>query len=227
MKSARKSSLAGLMVVVLAAAFSYAESFEGTIQMAISTPTLKNEATAYIKGMAFRIQPKAAVQMEGVEGYPIVDFEAKKFYIVSPKDKYYVTLPLSQLEAPIDKAPVKMKQTGRTDAILGHGVEEWALDDSTFPYTVSVWATKDYQAAFNFLISLQKTAPNEGLILGRMGKALISQGWFPLAATAKDSAGAVTLEMRVLEITPKKVDAKDVSIPAGFGKMSDMLRKKK
>lgn len=212
------------LVATLSAA---AEGFEGTIQMLFATPTLKNEATGFIKGRSFRVQPKTYIQTNGVEGYPVIDFAAKKFYIVAPKEKYYLTLPLAQLEAPIDKVTVKVKPSGRTDSILGHPVEEWVLDDPSSKIAYSVWLTRDFKAPFNILISLQKTAPVEGLTLGRMAKILIAQGMFPLSATARDASGRVTLEMRVLAIEPGKVDAKDVAIPEGFAKMSDVLKAKK
>jgi hypothetical protein len=204
-----------------------AETFEGTMQMVFATPTLQNEATGFIKGLSFRVQPKTYIQTNGVEGYPIIDFAAKKFFIVAPKEKYYLTLPLAQLEAPIDKAAVKVKASGKTDSILGHPVEEWVLDDPSSKIAYSVWLTRDFKAPFNIFISLQKTAPVEGLTLGRMAKILIAQGMFPLGATAKDASGKVTLEMRVLAIDPGKVDAKDVAIPEGFAKMSDVLKTKK
>ncbi|MEI6875570.1 MAG: DUF4412 domain-containing protein [Spirochaetota bacterium] len=204
-----------------------AEPFEGTIQMAISTPTLTNEATGFIKGLAFRVQPKVAIQTNGLEGYPIIDFGARKFYIISPKDRYYLTLPLSQLEAPIDKVAVKLRASGKTDSILGHSVVEYLLDDPSSKATYSVWATKDFQLPFNILISLQKTSPIEGLTLGRIGKALVGMGLFPLGATAKDASGSTVVEMRLIGIAPRKIDPKEVAIPEGFSKMSDVLKAKK
>jgi len=206
-----------------------AQTFEGTLSLSIVSTTVTSEAQGYMLGQSFTIRPRTTVvAVEGIEGgYPIIDFAAGKFMIVSPKDKYYLTLPLGQLTAPIDKVAVTPKKTGRTDVILGHPVEEFALDDAATKFSYRMWATRDFKAAFNFYLSLQKTAPNEGLVLGRMAKAVIALGYFPMGAAAKNDKGVQTLEMRVLSMEAGKPDATLFAVPAGYGKMSDMLKKKK
>ena len=216
-----------LAALSLAASVGFAETFEGQLQLSFSTPTLKNEATGYMKGLSFKILPKATAKMEGVEGYPVIDFASGKFMLISPKDRYYLTLPLAQLQGPIDKVSIKMRKSGRTDTILGHAAEEFVVDDPVKKLSIAVWATKDLQTGINFFLSLQKIAPNEGVILGRMAKELIAQGYFPLGATAKDAKGLVTLQMAVVGISPGRVDDREFAIPEGYGKMSDVLKKKK
>jgi hypothetical protein len=207
-----------------------AQSFEGIVTMSMASATLKSEAIGYMKAQGFKILPKTetGVEVNGVTGgYPIIDFKAQKFYIVSPKDKYYMTLPLGQLTAPIDKVAVKIKKSGKSDSILGHKVEEWVLDDPASKAQAGIWATADFKPGFNFFISLQKTSPVEGLLLGRMAKSLVAQGLFPLGAWAKDASGATAVEMRILSIEAGKVADSELAVPEGYGKMSDALKKKK
>ncbi len=223
---------AAIAVAALSAAVAAlpAQSFEGVITMSMASATLKSEATGYMKAQGFKILPKTetGVEVNGISGgYPIIDFKAQKFYIISPKDKFYMTLPLGQLTAPLDKVAVKVKKSGKTDTILGHKVEEWVLDDPASKAQAGIWATADFKPGFNFFISLQKTSPVEGLLLGRMAKPLVAQGLFPLGAWAKDASGATAVEMHILSIEPGKVADSELAIPEGFAKMSDVLKKKK
>ena len=217
-----------LTLCLTVATTALAQTFEGTLEMAISTQAQKTDATGYMKGLHFKILPKANLKMEGgVEGYPMLNFETKKVTLLAPTEKYFLDMPMASLEATIDKAIVKFKKSGKTDTVSGHPVEEFVLDDAASKYSVSLWATKDFASSVNFLISIQKSVLNEGVILGRMGKDLIAQGYFPLKAEAKDAKGKVTVSMLVSNLTPKKLDDKEFAIPDGFVKMSDYLKKKK
>jgi len=222
-----KSFLFGTFMALAAIGPAIAATFEGVLTMSIETSTQQNEATGYMKGLKFRLEPKAALKTSGVEGYPIIDFGQKKLFIVSPKDKYYLTLPLSQLEASIDKVAVKIKPSGKTGSILGHQVEEWLLDDPSSSVSYSVWVTKDFSPPFNQLISLQKTEPVYGLTLGRMGKLLFQKGLFMLGASATDKSGKTLVAMKMLSVEERAVSDNEVSIPEGFKKMSDVLKAKK
>jgi hypothetical protein len=207
-----------------------AQAFEGRMTLSLSTPTLQSESTVFMKGQSFKSIPRAeaAGAVLGVEGgYPIVDFKAQKLYVVSPKDRYYMTLPLSQLTGPIDKVAVKVKRSGRTDVMVGHPVEEWVLDDPSVRTQAGIWATADLKPGFNFLLSLQKSSPVDGLLLGRMAKVLVGQGVFPLAAWVRDASGASTIEMRILSMEPGAVPDAEVAVPSGYAKMSDTLKRKK
>ena len=205
-----------------------AETFEGTLDLSIATVAQNTNATGYMKGPHFKILPKTALKMDGgVEGYPMLNFETLKMTLVAPTDKYFLDLPMASLQTPIDKAVVKYKKSGKTDTLGGHPAEEWVLDDPASPCSISLWTTKDFAPSVNFLISVQKSVPNEGLILGRMGKDLVAQGYFPIKAEAKDAKGTVTVAMLVSNITPKKLDDKEFVIPDGFIKMSEFLKKKK
>ncbi len=205
-----------------------AETFEGTLDMALTSVGQKTEATAYLKGLHFKLQPKTALKMDGgVEGYPVVNLETKKVTLMAPKEKYYLDMPIAAMEAALDKAVVPYKKTGRTEVIQGYSAEEFVLDDPKRGITASLWATKELTTAINMLISIQKAVPNEGVVLGRINKDLVAQGYFTLRAEAKDAKGVVTVQMELKAITAKPVADAEFAIPAGWVKMSEYLKKKK
>jgi hypothetical protein len=218
--------LALAVVLVLGPAFLLsAEGFEGGFSSSISAKGSVTESDGVLKGQMVKVVPRKAVEIEkGVEGYPIIDFARKKITIVSTKDKYYLEMPLDQYTKAIDAKAVKVRQSGRTDTLLGHAVEEWLLDEPSTGLEISLWATREYSVGVNLFISLQKLYPNEGLVLGRMGKAVIGQGFLPLKATVSDKSGTL-LAWQLVSLQPGAVKDSEFAVPAGYGKMSDVLKK--
>jgi|GEM_PF-3019232 len=217
------------IAAVLLSAQAYAADFEGKIEISISAPSSSAAAVGYIKGSLLKIMPEETAHLDnGVEGYPLIDFGKKTITLISPKEKYYMDMPLSQLENAIAKQGVKIKRSGLTETILGCAAEEWILDDTAaYPGTASLWITKDVSLSFNLLVSLQKSYPAEGLVLGRMAKELVAQRAFPLKAVVKDKDGKEKLRWQVLSLAGKELDEAELAVPKGYGKMSDVLKKNK
>lgn len=203
-----------------------AVDYEGTFTAVITTKGKTTESSGVLKGKMAKIIPKQAMEIEkGVEGYPIINFAKKKITLISPKDKYWLDMSLDQFIKTIDAKSVAVKQSGKKDTLLGHVVEEWVLDEPASGLDISLWATRDYSVGVNLFISLQKLYPEEGLALGRMGKIVIDQGCLPLKAMVKDKTGAIILEWQIVAATPGPVKDDEFAIPAGYGKMSDVLKK--
>ncbi len=217
------------IILLLAGVFSansFAADFEGTIELSIKAKELTTVAQGIIKGPMAKILPKETIQLEGgMEGYPVINFEKKKITLISTKDKYYLDMPLASFESAIAAKPAKIKKTGQTDTLLGYAAEEWTLDDPAGEFTVSVWVTRELSLSVNLMISLQKTIPVEGLLAGRVAKALTDQHLFPLKASIKTKAGIETLYWQILKLNVQPVADTEFAIPAGFGKMSDVLKK--
>jgi len=223
-----KKLVLAALVALFASVSLYAKDFEGKLELSIEAPGSSATAIMFIKGTLLKVVSKEAVKMEnGVEGYPVIDFEKKKITLISPKGKYYMDMPLSQLENSIAKQSVKPSKSGLSDVILGLQAEAWILDEASSQVEAEVWATKDLRVGFNILVSLQKTYPEYGLLLGRIGKALADQGCFPLKATVKDKKGTQRLAWSVLGFEEALLADSEFAIPEGYGKMSDMLKKAK
>jgi hypothetical protein len=228
---ANKAALAFALAVGVCAAGS-AKDFEGLAILRIEAKGNASESVGYIKGEKMKTVPSAAgqalqaMQAEmGIDGYPIIDFKAKKVSIVSTKDKYYLDMALDPFIKAIDQKAVKVKRSGKSEVIAGHEAEEWVLDEAADGVRISLWATKDYSLGINIFVSMQKLFPVEGLALGRAAKAVIAQGLMPLKATASGADGVTTLAWEVRELTEKKLADSELAIPAGYDKMSDVLKK--
>jgi hypothetical protein len=207
------------------AALLAAADFEGTFTAAIDIKGTVTESSGWLKGQKAKIIPKQAIEIEkGITGYPIIDFAKKKITLISPKDKYYLDMSIEQFTKAIDAQAVKVKASGKTDTLLGHPVEEWLLDEPGSGLEISLWATKDFTVGVNLFLSLQKLYPNEGLALGRMGKEVIAKGLMPVKATVSDKTG-VLLGWQILAAKPQAVKDEEFAIPAGYGKMSEVLKK--
>jgi hypothetical protein len=221
---AARLALAAILVFGPACLLAAAD-FEGGFASSITAKGAVTESDGVLKGQIVKVIPRQAVEIEkGVEGYPLIDFARKKITIISPKNKYYLEMPLDQLTKAIDAMTVKVRKSGRTDTLLGHAVEEWLLDEPSTGLEISLWATRDFSVGVNLFISLQKLYPNEGLVLGRMGKAVIGQGLLPLKAVVSDKTGTL-LAWQLTALSPGTVKDGELAIPAGYGKMSDMLKK--
>lgn len=213
---------------IVATASLAAATFEGTLTIAIEAPQITNDITASIKGQKAKITPRVTMKAEnGVEGYPILNYEAMKVTMVSMKDKYYLEMPLAQMENTIADLVVKMKKTGKTETILGYSAEEWTLDEKNKDYTISIFATKDIALGLNILISMQRFSPNEGVVLARMAKDIIAKGYCPLRVVVKGTKGDIRLQWHVDKVTPGAIDESAFQVPAGYSRMSDVLKKNK
>jgi len=221
---AARLALAAVLVLGPACLLAAAD-FEGTFSSSINAKGTVTESDGVLKGQIVKVVPRQAIEIEkGVEGYPIINFTAKKITLVSPKGKYYLEMSLDQYTKTIDAKAVKVRLSGKTDTLLGHAVEEWLLDEPSTGLEISLWATKECSVGVNLFISMQKLYPNEGLALGRMGKAVIGQGAMPLKATVSDKSGTL-LVWQLVSLQPGAVKDGEFAIPAGYGKMSDVLKK--
>jgi hypothetical protein len=202
----------------------FASDFEGVVEVTIVAKGETSQSTVSIKGSKVRVDSKLTAQIqEGVEGYPVIDFEARKITMISPKDKYYLDMGLDPFLKSIDAVEVAARKSGKKQALLGCEAEEWvgAADAGA----ASIWATKQYSPPGNLFVSLQKLYPSEGLLLGRMAKAIIAQGYMPLKAVVTDKQGKALLDWELVSMTPKSLEASAFAIPSGYGKMSDVLKK--
>jgi hypothetical protein len=231
--SSSRDKLIAIAIAIAAMAFgcslgAAAKDFEGRAEISVESDASTALSTAYIKGLRVKLLPKQEIKVENLgEGYPVIDFEAKKLTLVSPKDKYYSEMSIDQFMKNIDAKAAKVRKGGKADAILGLPVEEWLQDEDSGGMRIVIRATPVYSLQSNLFLSMQKLYPAEGLLLGRAAKAVIERGLMPLEATVFDSSGKARLVWRVLELAEKSLGDGEFAIPAGYGKMSDVLKKRR
>jgi hypothetical protein len=209
--------------LLAAAAAAGAEPYEGELKIEIKGRDLDNSVAAVLKGNKAKLVP--SVMKGEIQGYPLLDFEAKKVRVVSLKDKFYMEMSLEMMERRLAEKTLGIKGTPAREKILGHDAEEWTAADPESGLEIRLWGTRELQSKVNFLVGMQRAGP-DGLVVARAARELLMQGLFPLRLTAKKKDDPQELVWRVVELKPGRVEDATFEVPPGYQRMSQMMQKK-
>jgi hypothetical protein len=199
--------------------------FEGVIQMTITLPQGKADATYYLKPGHARIESKAT-EMPDSEMVMLWDGPAGKMTALMVAQKAYRTVDASAMQqgsknspsgAGADHAFPKLTDTGRQETIAGYPCEHWLVGDvqvidMCVAKGLGSFGGGPLQGPLGNLLSPKS---DSDLASNPELAKLIEGGAFPLKSTMT-SNGKMTFTMEATAIKRQKVDDSKFSVPADY-----------
>ena len=214
MKKSSLHRLMGLVVAFSAAGVYAAGSFEGEVDMKMTTHNGKTMMMDYfVKGHKMRTQMDSD---DGkFSGGAIYDVQTNQMIMVMDKQKMYMVSQLhpEKFHYGNDKH-FKLTKTGRTLSILGHSCQEWDYtsdDDNGKVWMASGignWWAEEMAAQADKMPSDQRA----------LVKAAIEQKLFPLKWESDDKSGNEKSGMEAVKVEKKSLPSSMFAPPAGYKK---------
>lgn len=219
-----KKSLLRLLVSALLAPVSLlAASFEGKIDLTLTTGRNQTRPMTYaIKDGKLRIEMPGQRGMGGV----IIDPVKRESTVLMTEQKMYMvsTMPEPDATTAGKTGDTQLEKTGEKEKILGYEAEKYiATHDGT---KTELWLAEGLGAFASF--------SNPGP-MGRGAKTQTGQAWekalagkdlFPLRVVSKDKTGGETFRMEVTAINKESLDDSLFTPPADYRKfdMGGMMK---
>jgi hypothetical protein len=196
--------------------------FEGVIQMTMTLPQGKADATYYLKPGHARIETKLP-QVPGSETVMLWDIPTGKMTALMVTQKLYRTVDMSDATSGAGNnqpAPPKLTDTGKQETVAGYPCEHWLVGASQ-DMDIDMCIAKGLgsfgggpmgQGPLGNLFS-KKSGPD--LASNPELAKLIEGGAFPLK-TSMSSNGKTSFSMEATSINRQKVDDSKFSVPADY-----------
>lgn len=209
-----------LVGVVGLVALAFSEEFEGIVYGKIFSETMSNSVKMFVKGPKMKMIPEK--QLSGTNGYPIIDFSAKKGMFVFVDEKYYMELPLDQMIKNLEDAPVSPKEVGE-EKYLDFNARKYLISDKDLK--VEALGTKDLKPGLNPFVGIQRMG-NEGLLVAKVAHFFFKNGIFPLKIVVVNAKNQEIISIELTSVERQKISDKEFEIPSGFKKFSDVVKEK-
>ncbi len=194
---------------------------EGVLKGYLETSQMTNNLSIFIKGLKAKVSPER--QISETNGYPIIDFSAKKVTFVVVDKKYYFEMPIDGLMANVEKDPVDLGDPVSVEDFNGEKMKKYRKNIGE--YTVELLATDKYLLPANFFLGFQRIG-EEGLLMVKSINYILSRGEMPMKITVtKGKEKLIYLEVKSLQFG--KVDDSFFEIPKGYKSLSQYLQDKK
>lgn len=205
----------GLAVALSAGLVRAAGSFEGEVDMKMTTSNGKNMTMRYfVKGH------KAMSKMDGEDGKfsggGIYDLQTKQMIVILDKQKMYMVTQLHPEKFHYDNNKhFKVTKTGRTLSILGHNCQEW--DYTSDDDNGKVWLTPGIGNWWGTQMAAQSDKlPEDQKSLVKM---VVDEKLFPMKWETDDKSGNSRGTGEVTKIEKKSLSSSLFEVPAGYKKL--------
>lgn len=212
--------LLSLALGFFCAASAWADTFEGKIDMTITTGSGQSQTIAYeVRGEQVRINVAAG---NGQGASMIMDLQKEQMLIMIPQRKMYLVRPLPAMgpgaaSGPGNTQPTTssqspdLVQTGEKTTLLGYPCTKYTVSQNGA--TTEVWVT---DALGNFVgFGGMGRGQRGGGAPSAWEQALIGKGFFPLKVSGTDSQGH-SFQMVVTSVQKGALPDSDFSPPAGY-----------
>ncbi|MGH7739684.1 MAG: DUF4412 domain-containing protein [bacterium] len=211
MKFFIKSSLALALVLGWGIGLSWAGEFQGEVDYHVTmSDGHKSQMNYFLKGSKARME----MTMDGHHVVNIIDFPAKKIYMLMPEQKIVMTTAIPDVKKEQSKTGEKMKKTGKTKKILGRETYEWKSTDKNG--TTSIWGAKG-MGAFMMGAGPGGKGPDTSWTA-----AVEKAGLFPLEMDSKEKKDGMS--MIATKIESKHLDNSLFKVPSDYKDMSAMMQ---
>lgn len=211
MKFFIKSSLALALVLGWGAGLAWAGQFQGEVDYHVAMSNGNESQMSYfLKGSKARME----MTMKGHHVVDIIDFPAKKIYMLMPDRKMVMTTAIPDVKRAQSKADEKMVETGKTKMILGRETHEWKSTDKNG--TTSIWAAKG-MGTFMMGSGPGGKAPDTS-----WEAAVQKAGLFPLEMDSKENKDGMS--MVATKIESKHLDNSLFTVPPDYKDMGAMMQ---
>ena len=185
--------------------------FEGEVDYNMTMKDGKQSQMNYfLKGTKARME----MTMNGHHVVQIIDFGARKIYMLMPEQKMVMTndIPNAPKTQGSGAAAGSITKTGNSKTILGKTAYEWRATENGD--TTSIWGAKD----MGFFM-MAKGPGGQGPDTSWAAK-LKSDGLFPLEVDSKKD----NFNMVATKLDPKTLDESLFTVPSDYKDMSDMMK---
>ena len=208
------TTVLGLMLVtatVFAQDTSPRTSFEGILHVRYQTVDEVQFLEMSVKRERIRID---AAMAEPGGTFFIVDYQAKKRYVILPYREQYIELPATALrEDPRQlKEPVNFTKADASDEVAGYPCDQLLVNTDAGELTI--WATTKFGTSGTLSTSiasmLAEPSPWE--------KEMIRFGYFPLKVVLDDGSGDLRTVFEATSIDKKALGEARFMVPTGYEK---------
>ncbi len=200
------------LTCLLGAGILFSQGFEGMMEFKKKTAFDTVSYTYFVKGDKVRIDEVGAKSAK-VEGSFIIDLKAGTMLSLSHDRKMYL-----EQKSPAPTKPggeCKIEKTKNSKQILGYKCVEWKVTNATENTIVSYWVTS---GKFNFFGKMLNVLNRKDKFSVYYAQLKAPDGSFPLLAVMSPMDGKESERLETTKVEPKKVDAKNFMIPAGYTK---------
>ena len=190
-----------------------AKEFEGILKYKMNTKKTEMLITYYFKDMKVYMEYELPGKKKlNKTTRTVVDYKAKKAYIIMDERKQYRVqdLNLKEMKQVIEKEREQkgFVKTGRTEKILGYECEEYR--SKYLKGEIEIWVTSSLGPLAGFY-GLGKDSENSV-----WEQFLSSKGYLPLRILDTQSSGKESTHLEAIEVTQKNLPAALFEIPKDY-----------
>ncbi|HCA81134.1 MAG TPA: hypothetical protein DEP53_15495 [Bacteroidetes bacterium] len=186
-------------------------SFEGIIHVQFQSVDAFQLLELSVKQGKIRVD---ATYRESGFAYVLLDYNARKRYLVLPSRELYLEFALPDFRGDLRQAkiPVNFEKTGSTEVIAGYLCEQ--LKAKFDEGEIAIWATTEIGSPGTFYL-----VPGSVQIeLEPWQKEILSFGYFPLKMVLDDGSGEQRVVFEATAIEKKSLGESRFLIPSGYEK---------
>ncbi|MCX8029345.1 MAG: DUF4412 domain-containing protein [Brevinematales bacterium] len=212
--------LASLFLLFTAVSLVFSEEFEGIAVGRFLSKDMDNTVKIFIKGSKMKMVPEK--QISGTNGYPIVDFSARRSIFVFVDEKYYMEMPLDVMIKNVEEKPILLSEGG-DEKYLGFDAKRFVYSDKDF--RVEAIGTRDLKIALNPFIGVQRIG-NEGFLVSASAHYLYKSSIAPLKIVVYNQRGERLVNVEIMAIQKQKLSDREFEVPEGFRRFSEVVKEK-
>ncbi|MBL7902285.1 MAG: DUF4412 domain-containing protein [Bacteroidia bacterium] len=204
-----------LITGILAAFYSYSQSFSGSIDFKYYTQKDTSHNFYLVKEPIVKLD-QFGKKGGAVEGSFIFDLKAHEIKWVNPKRKLWGS---QKSETPqIIRGQCIVSKTGNIKKILGYRCFEYIVRNTEENIVISYWITTDKFDFFIPLIQLWNRKDKQSIYFGQIKD--LPKGSMPLLSEEKQiSDGKLLTRLEAIKITASVPTDENMGVPAGFTKL--------
>ncbi len=214
-----KKSVGLVLATLLFASSSFAQTFEGIIDIQIKGPNMEspNPMKYMVKGDFVRTES----QTPRGEFAMIMNMKERKMIMLMPQMQSYMERTIDSVaQPPAGNKKPEFSKTGKSEKILGYDCDQYVVKEEG--RETEVWAAK----GLGTFMRPGMGGPMGGGRGGRGGQMpsaweeeIRAKGFFPLRTLTKNSEGKEESRMEVTKIEKKQLDDSLFKAPEGWQKM--------
>lgn len=211
---------ASLFLLFTAVSLVFSEEFEGIAVGRFLSKDVDNTMKIFIKGSKMKMVPEK--QISGTNGYPIVDFRARKGIFVFVDEKYYMEIPLDVMIKNVEEKPVLLSEGG-DEKYLGFNAKKFVYSGKDF--RIEALGTGELQIALNPFIGVQRIG-NEGFLVSASAHYLYKSSIAPLKIVVYNPKGERLMSVEIVSIQKQKLSDREFEVPEGFRRFSEVVKER-
>jgi hypothetical protein len=186
-------------------------AFEGVLHIRYQTIEEVQFIEMSVKRERIRID---AAMAEPGGTFFIVDYQAKKRYVILPHREQYIELPATAVreDARQLKEPVNFTKTDSSEGVAGYPCD--LLLVNTDAGELKIWATKKLGTSGTLSITIAAMIADES----PWEKEMIRFGYFPLKVIMDDGSGEQRVVFEATSIDKKALGEARFAVPTGYEK---------